>query len=323
MVLLALLATFVLMEILLRIFDPLGIAYFSEARRYFSNMVPDERFCYTHRAGYWNRLQGADVSINSRGLRGPEFQVPKPPGRKRLLILGDSVVFGWGAPQSVIFPARLQEILDEDAKDIEVIAAGVGSWNTRTEYEYLKSEAILFAPDVVTLVVVSNDVDPHRTGHTDVEKQRLFAQTDRELGNALTRTLRKLWHWSAVRSYALGYVQYFLKVRSMSDSLAAATTDSPRWEDARLALDGIMALCRERNIKLVVYLYATRDAAAGSSVLRLYRDHLESKELPVYYMPQALFDPAYRNSRMDSHVNAQGHEIMTQTIYDTVEPLLK
>ncbi len=86
--------------------------------------------------------QGVTVRVNSHGLRGPEFETAKAPGRKRILILGDSVVFGWGAEEQDLFPAELQRRFDGDGRGIEVIAAGVGSWNTRAEYEFLREVGV-------------------------------------------------------------------------------------------------------------------------------------------------------------------------------------
>ena len=58
------LISLILLEVLLRIFDPLGINYYFEVARYFRNMVPDPSFAYIHRPGYTDTLQGVEVTIN-------------------------------------------------------------------------------------------------------------------------------------------------------------------------------------------------------------------------------------------------------------------
>jgi hypothetical protein len=60
--------TIALLEFLLRMFDPIGIAYFSEADRYFRSMISDEIFGYIHTPKYTASLQEVNVSINSHGL---------------------------------------------------------------------------------------------------------------------------------------------------------------------------------------------------------------------------------------------------------------
>ncbi len=137
-------------------------------------MEENDIYAYIHRPGYQGTFQGVRVSINSHGLRGREFNTVKPPGKIRILILGDSVVFGWGAPQDSIFGARLQDMFKSWTEKVEVISAGVGSWNTRTEYEFLRSTAIQFQPDILLLVIVSNDLEPHRRGRTAAHKAIVF-----------------------------------------------------------------------------------------------------------------------------------------------------
>ena len=98
-----LIVALLLLEIFLRVFDPIGISYYFEARRYGNKMTLDPDFGYIHTPGYQAKLQGVDVSINSHGFRAPEFVVEK--GQKqRLMILGDSVVFGWEYLRTQFFP---------------------------------------------------------------------------------------------------------------------------------------------------------------------------------------------------------------------------
>ncbi len=101
-------------EITLRKFDPTGLdAYFTGVRRYFSNMVRNPDYAYIHKTHYTDHLSGADVTINKHGLRSPEIDMKKNDGTKRVMIMGDSVVFGWGVEQDSIFPIRLQKMLDK------------------------------------------------------------------------------------------------------------------------------------------------------------------------------------------------------------------
>src|SRR5205823_150809 len=84
------------------------------------------------------------------------------PGEYRVLVLGDSVVFGWGVPFDDIFTSRLQVILSRDlARPVRVINTGITSYNTVQEYTYLKTEGLLLQPDLVILVYVPNDIGVH------------------------------------------------------------------------------------------------------------------------------------------------------------------
>ncbi|UCG52915.1 MAG: hypothetical protein JSW58_04985 [Candidatus Latescibacterota bacterium] len=320
-VVLLLCVTVAAMEVLIRIFDPIGISYFSEAARYFRNMTPNDAYGYIHTPHYRDKLQGVDVTINSHGFRGPEFEIEKPRETVRLLILGDSVVFGWGAPQDSIFPARLQRMLERDFGRIEVISAGVGSWNTRTEYQYLKSEGVHLSPDVILMVITNNDIEPIKNSRTDVDRDVLFDDSKK---SGVRRVLEKGWRLLASRSYALGYIQYFSRVTSTKKRYSEIGEDSPRWDDARLALEGIVGLCRDANTTLVIYLYASNETLTSSNVFALYRRFIESQNLPVFTLPDKLFDDkGYRNSTVDGHANTSGHKLIAEHMYGVLVPVLE
>ena len=304
-------------ELGLRLFDPLGLSYFAEARRYFLSMQPDDAYSYLHTPGFRGRFQGVDVAINSAGFRGPEVEVANPRARMRVLVLGDSVVFGWGAPQDVIFPIRLQRMLERVVPEVEVIPAGVGSWNTRTEYEYLRSRGVHFRPDVILLLVTANDLDPHRAGRTDIPKNVLFARDTVEGAGS------RVWKAAVRRSYLMAYVQYVRRKHDTAPQGSHANAESPRWEDARLALDGMVRLARETGAVLLTALYGSTVTIETSAVLRLYRDHLKTKGIECITLPEELFtDSRLHNSIIDTHPNSDGHAVIARQLYEHVMPVV-
>jgi lysophospholipase L1-like esterase len=309
-------------ELALRLFDPIGIEHFREVHRYADALEFGGSYGYLHKPGYRAHLQGVDVVINDFGLRSPPTSIEKPPGTRRLLILGDSIVFGWGAPQDSIFPARLGRTQHAPGARVEVIAAGVASWNTRTEYEWLRARGLAFEPDAVVLVIVGNDVDPKDVGHTDVPVDSLWGPVTRR--DVVWRSLRDRWQTGYHDSYILGYVQFarvFLRQRRLES--AGYAPDSPQWRDARLALDGIIDTCAAHGIDLVVFLYGDEERVELSGVLRAYRDHLRARGVRPHALPQALFvERRYSNSIVDGHENAAGHAVLARVIGEVVAPIM-
>ena len=53
------------------------------------------------------------VTTNSRGFRGGEIVSPKPAGRFRAVVLGDSVAFGWGVNDNDTFAAQAEQLMRE------------------------------------------------------------------------------------------------------------------------------------------------------------------------------------------------------------------
>ena len=110
---------------------------------------------------------GVPVHINSAGLRSPEIAVPKPAGFKRVLVLGDSVAFGWGVPEEQIFSRRLENTLQKQlACPVEVVNAGVTDYATVDEADYFTHEGLEAEPDVVLVYYIENNnvSNPHIQG---------------------------------------------------------------------------------------------------------------------------------------------------------------
>jgi len=116
------------------------------------------------------RYNRAHPGINSLGLRGPEVAREKTAGRKRLIVLGDSVA----APEDGfvgIVAARL-------GASWEVINAAVPGYTTYQERLLLERELLALRPDVVVVQYCLND--NHRFLHRfDAGDRMLFTEEAR------------------------------------------------------------------------------------------------------------------------------------------------
>jgi len=93
-------------------------------------------------------------TTNSLGYRGPEFNVEKSDNVYRILILGDSITFGWGVEDNQTFSYLLQQQFNQEYPDkkIEIINAGWhGSYAPDSYYIYLKNEGLQLNPDLIIL----------------------------------------------------------------------------------------------------------------------------------------------------------------------------
>ena len=130
-----------LAEVTLRIFAPAG----EKLRR------------FDHDLG-WVPLENANregIHQNQFGLRGPDdIRLEKTPGGKRILVLGDSYVWGVGASQDDLFAnPRVHGTNDE------FINCGVPGYGTDQEYLFYLRSCQQFEVDQVVLVFTpDNDV---------------------------------------------------------------------------------------------------------------------------------------------------------------------
>lgn len=100
---------------------------------------------------------------NSFGLRSPEVAVPKPAGVFRVLLLGDSFTFGYGAREDDVFARQLERLLRErhPGRSIEVVNAGVISYCPLLEYLQYRNHLTGLDADVVILNFDMSDVQDH------------------------------------------------------------------------------------------------------------------------------------------------------------------
>jgi lysophospholipase L1-like esterase len=103
------------------------------------------------------------ISQNSRGFRDDERQFAKPEGTKRVLCVGDSFTWGWGAVRDEIYTQVLGRMLAAEGRRVEVINAGVKGYGTVQCLLYLLEEGFEYAPDVVIYQVCMNDIDENAT----------------------------------------------------------------------------------------------------------------------------------------------------------------
>jgi len=102
-----------------------------------------------------------EFRTNAFGMREREYEVPKPDGVVRIVLLGDSFVFGLNIEARERLGARLEEALSErvPGRRFECLHLAVNSWNLRSECVYLRRQLDRLAPDLVIQVSYSNDLD--------------------------------------------------------------------------------------------------------------------------------------------------------------------
>ncbi len=194
---------------------------------------------HEHVPGGEAHLMGVDVTINSHGQRDREFDKARAPGVKRIMMLGDSLTFGWGVPQDQTAAKHLENQLAAEGGDTwEVINTGVGNTNTAMQVAYFLTQGIEFQPDVVVLNYFINDAES-----TPQRKSGFFTE------------------WSAAVVYFQG------KVDALTRRWADKQTtwdgyyrdlygdDRAGWAATKASIKTLADVCQEKGIKLLVANY--------------------------------------------------------------------
>ena len=151
------------MEVVVRAFADDGKQFDLEMWKYaleVKGISSDPLIGHDHRPNRHAFLMGVQFDTNSKGLRDREFSYEKPPGRLRIMMLGDSFTVGWGAKFDETFPKRIERMYADRGIQAEAINTGVGNYNTIQEVEYYLREGYKYNPDIVVLNFTFNDAEP-------------------------------------------------------------------------------------------------------------------------------------------------------------------
>jgi hypothetical protein len=101
------------------------------------------------RPGAVAQMGGGRASLNARGYRGPELPLPKRDDRTRVVVLGDSIAFGYGVSDEQTFP----HLLDARSDALEVANLGVEGYGPGQELLVLRHDGLALDPDIIVLAV--------------------------------------------------------------------------------------------------------------------------------------------------------------------------
>lgn len=139
------------------------------------------------------------VAINSLGMRGPELP-PARDGERRLLVLGDSMVWGYGVEAEQALPARLAAAMAAQLPGVVVGNGGVPGYGSKHVAQHLPRLDRAFGADAFLVCVclgndAMDDLQPERTVFAGLMLQgpwaRLVAASWR--GRLAYRSRAALW----------------------------------------------------------------------------------------------------------------------------------
>ncbi len=107
-------------------------------------------------------------------MRGPRAMGPKKPGVDRILILGDSITFGWGISEwKDIYAHRLLKMLNKDGEKFEIFTDAYSGREINDHLDVMKKIIDDVDPDIVVYQWYVNDLEiiKERKG---IENKNLF-----------------------------------------------------------------------------------------------------------------------------------------------------
>jgi hypothetical protein len=295
-----------------------------------------------------------EVSVETR--RSPELEALEN-GRfvasardLRIMVLGDSKIYGPGVERQNVFSQQLKAMLAADNslpyENILVLDLSRGGYNTLmnrlTYFDYVDK----FKP---TLVVLGNNYEDVY-GNQDVPEAisqsnlTLHEQTAKIFEEKLSgentpvfQHIREKVYRSSLLEFIMAGLNLELKLRgivvpgSVFHHLIYEShrEDYPGWIKAQKHLRDMIADCQQKGIALIVYstpeLNMLGNYAPYDIVDRKLAAFFASRAVP-YVIGATSFSGMNSSelalSRYDGHANAKGHYLMAQRVYSVIVDML-
>ena len=289
--------------------------------------------------------EGAQVTINALGLRGPEI-LPKEEHEYRILCIGESSTFGVGVNDHETYTARLPALLENHLpnKQIRSINAGVSAYSSFQGRKYLELHGLQLQPDMVIIYHELNDYLPSSVrdqGHNEVGILKTDQQLYESRGDSLRRSLisksalvRFIRGWAARRKIdqfnqasftnpltTIGLPDIGLPARIAKkvdgentvlnyneSALGRRVSDEERLHN----LHEFKRICQEQDILLVVMHPAYRSTVAHECALTRFcaeEGVLVFDAFPALHQGTPSGDAVFHDS---FHPNKKGHEKLAE-----------
>jgi lysophospholipase L1-like esterase len=272
------------------------------------------RFNYdSNPRGYFDDRNGLLYETNRWGFRGADFTLGKPPGTRRVLVLGDSFTFGEGVRLEDTFCRRLEQQLNAAGQGpVQVLNLGTSGWGTRDEISYLQQGGLGFQPDLVIVAYVLNDAS--YAGDLDLWEDFRESYEKRWLRSSYVAS----WAWAAVARRTLAR-------RYVSSLVRAALSDTADWQESFRLLSQGQELTLTHGGRFLVcifpFMFELDDRYPFAPVHRHIADYCLTHGVDVL----DLF-PAFKGHSdqdlwvhpSDPHPNEKGHAIAAQAMGDYI-----
>ncbi|NTV22780.1 MAG: SGNH/GDSL hydrolase family protein [Nanoarchaeota archaeon] len=259
---------------------------------------------------------GKEVKTNSHGFRDYEF-IRERNDAYRVIIIGDSLTFGYGVYANQSYPKILERLLQKSGR-YEVFNLGVPGYNTVQEAELLE-RSVDYAPDLVVMSFYYNDFDSTLQGHNTqpgiyeyIFNADVFLYSKSRLYQYLKFNLRN----------NLLIASLFQRASTTKHYENLIKTQSREYMDMRGAIGKIKDISRLSGIPVVWLMLPQITNAKPYPLVYVYghvEDVLREEGFKIVNMDEVVQDRNMSGFRLDTmydaHPNERYYELAAENLY--------
>jgi len=259
----------------------------------------------SHRKNFSDNIMGVDLRFNSLGFRGTDIQTIKELNEKRIMVLGSSLVMGWGVKEDKTFTKVLEKkinVKNQNNYKINTVNTGIMHTNTKFHYHLFQKNYKKINPDILILGYFVDDAKELS------KKKTPFIVKYSYLGAIIYQKI--------VSRSSENLNDYYLRINNES---------SKNWLEVKKYIKKIKEICDKEDIDFVVIILPDfSNFSDYNSLGNLYTD-LENRlndimilNINPYKTLQVKFGDDPRKSWIsndDNHPNEKANEIIADEIY--------
>ncbi len=246
---------------------------------------------------------GALSVINADGFRDDPFNPWEDRESYRIVLLGDSVAWGYGVDTEDAFPQLLERLINEDIPDaspqVEIFNLAVMGYSTAQQARLLELRGKTYNPDLVMVAYVLNDPD-----EVDGGLSRYFDPPSFYLKDSFIR-FRRWWAAERIgRTRGGGYPE---------------VVHTLYWDDVKKNLDRFQDISEEEGVP-ILFVQVPAFTWEGDRYPELKLEKRLSGEFEKRgFMVHPLW-PAFRGTDAESlrydywHPNEEGHQMIAEDL---------
>ena len=291
------------LEIFVRVFIDDGMNYEIEMMKYANQLKKisiNKKIGIEHRINVTGKYMGTQVNLDENGFRYSKKN-KKDKDKEKILMLGDSMTFGWGANNT------FSSLLNDKINNYEVLNAGIGNTNTIMQINnFFENFSDKFSYKIIVLNFFINDFENIIIKPPNFfQKYSLFYTFINNKINTILIKFKIKNNWN--NFYSESYLNNSIKLETLS--MIKKLNNFCKKNNIKFVIHNIPELRNLKNYKFLKETKIINDFASLNNI-----QYINSFEMLKNYPEETLWV-----TELDPHANDRAHEIMANHLYENLK----
>ena len=267
----------------------------------FKKVSLNKKIGIEHKKNVSGKLMGTNVYLDENGLRVKDKYININKENKKIIMLGDSMTFGWGANDT------FSSLLNKKIKSYDVLNAGIGNTNTIMQINnFFNNLSDKFNYDIIILNFFINDFENVVIKNPNLLQKYSYLYTF--VNNKINTVLIKFKLKDDWKSF---YSENYLNLEIKNETLFMINklNDYCLNNNIKFVIHNIPELRDLNNYKFENETKIIKNLAKSKKIL-----YIDSLNKLKNYKPESLWV-----TPLDPHANDKAHSIIADNLFENLK----